>query len=237
MSKYFLLACLLCSGASQTQAAQPTKQANDLALLQQQIQSMKLEYEARLTALEDRLELAEKKVDNTELLASDLEESVEELSFAPSGNQSVSRPNDFNPEIGVVMVGSVQHIDASSVSAEIPGFVLGEETDLGSQGLSIGESDFVISGNVDDKFYASMTLAVTKDEGVILEEGYLQTLALGGGFNVKAGRFFSSVGYLNEKHLHTDDFSGRPLPYRAMLGNQYADDGVQLSWLLPTEVY
>ena len=237
MKIYLLIGCLLSTLAGQISASEPNLPAGELKHLLQEVQSMRAEYEARLKALEDRLLIAEQKAQDAEIITTDLEESVEELAFAPTANQALSRPGDFNPEIGLVMVGSVQHIDSSGGTAEIPGFVLGDETDLGEQGLSVGESDFVLSGNVDDKFYASMTLAVSKDEGVVLEEGYLQTLALGGGFNIKAGRFFSSIGYMNENHLHTDDFSGRPLPYRAMLGNQYADDGLQLSWLAPTELY
>jgi hypothetical protein len=36
---------------------------------------------------------------------------------------------------------------------------------------------------------------------------------------VRAGRFFSGIGYLNEQHAHTWDFVDTPLAYRAMLGN------------------
>jgi hypothetical protein len=54
---------------------------------------------------------------------------------------------------------------------------------------------------------------------------------------VRAGRFFSNVGYLNSHHAHTDKFFDRPLPYQAFLGNQYGDDGVQLRWVAPTDLF
>ena len=57
----------------------------------------------------------------------------------------------------------------------------------------------------------------------------MQTTALGNGFVVKAGRFFSGIGYLNPQHAHTWDFVDNPLAYQAMLGTQYGDDGVQLT--------
>ena len=57
------------------------------------------------------------------------------------------------------------------------------------------------------------------------------------GFNVRAGRFFSNIGYLNSHHTHTDNFVDRPLPYQAFLGNQYGDDGAQLRWVAPTDMY
>ena len=53
----------------------------------------------------------------------------------------------------------------------------------------------------------------------------------------KAGRAFWKFGYLNEHHAHSDDFADRPLPYRAFLNKGYNDDGVQLSYVLPTDIY
>ena len=244
--KSALIGALIASGAAQPSDMEAatlsgqlaTDPANsDLSAIRQQIDLMRKEYEARLQNLEHRLAQAEQQAAESDELREELVETVEELALAPAGSQVASRPSDFNPGIGIVMVGTAQRFDPSVDEFEIPGFSLGEETGLGEEGFSIGESDFTLNGNVDDKFYGSMTLAVTKEEGVVLEEVYLQTLALGAGFNIKAGRFFSSIGYLNEKHLHTDDFVGRPLPYRAMLGNQYGDDGLQLSWLAPTEIF
>jgi hypothetical protein len=54
---------------------------------------------------------------------------------------------------------------------------------------------------------------------------------------LKAGRFFSGLGYLNAQHAHTWDFVDNPLAYQALLGTQYADDGLQLRWLAPTDQY
>jgi len=231
-----LIGTLFASGVAY--AANLQAPANsDMAAIQQQIDLMRKEYDARIRDLEDRLAQAEQRASDSDELREELVESVEEMALAPGGSQVASRPSDFNPGIGIVMVGTTQSMNPSTDEFEIPGFALGEETGLGDDGLSMGESDFTLDGSIDDKFYGSMTLAVTGDEGVVLEEAYVQTLALGSGFNVRAGRFFSGIGYLNSKHLHTDDFFGRPLPYRAMLGNQYGDDGLQLSWLVPTDTY
>jgi hypothetical protein len=55
--------------------------------------------------------------------------------------------------------------------------------------------------------------------------------------SARFGRFFSAIGYLNGKHAHSWDFADQPLPYQAFLGDQYLDDGVQLRWVAPTDVY
>jgi hypothetical protein len=65
----------------------------------------------------------------------------------------------------------------------------------------------------------------------------MQTTSLPWGFTLKAGRFFSGIGYMNEQHAHTWDFADPALPYRAFLNTQLGDDGVQLRWLAPTELF
>ena len=82
-----------------------------------------------------------------------------------------------------------------------------------------------------------MALAVHPDDSVSAEEAFIQTIGLGHGITVKAGRFFSGIGYVNEQHAHTWDFVDNPLAYQAFLGTQLGDDGVQLKWLLPTPFY
>ncbi len=58
-----------------------------------------------------------------------------------------------------------------------------------------------------------------------IEEAFAQTSALYDGLNIKMGRFFSEIGYLNNQHAHAWDFAGAPLIYRAFFGDQYGNDG------------
>ena len=51
------------------------------------------------------------------------------------------------------------------------------------------------------------------------------------------GRFFSGFGYLNEVHAHAWDFVDQPLAYQAMFGGQSRQDGVQVKWLAPTDLF
>ena len=48
---------------------------------------------------------------------------------------------------------------------------------------------------------------------------------------------FSGIGYLNAKHAHTWDFADQALPYEAFLDGRYVDNGAQLRWLAPTDLY
>jgi hypothetical protein len=86
-----------------------------------------------------------------------------------------------------------------------------------------------------------MSLAIESDQGgdtsVSLEEAYFETLALGNGLKVKAGKFLSDIGYLNPIHAHAWDFFDAPLAYTAMLNGAFGDTGVQLSWVVPTNLF
>jgi hypothetical protein len=55
--------------------------------------------------------------------------------------------------------------------------------------------------------------------------------------NLKAGRFLSGIGYMNEPHAHAWDFSDAPLAYKAFFGNQLKGEGLQLKWLAPTDTF
>ena len=80
-------------------------------------------------------------------------------------------------------------------------------------------------------------MSLGSDDTASVEEAFIQTTTLPYGITLKAGRFFSSIGYLNDQHAHTWDFVDNPLAYQAFLGNQFADDGVQLKWLAPTDLF
>jgi hypothetical protein len=143
--------------------------------------------------------------------------------------------NAFNPAIGVVLNGNVDHFSRDPNTARIPGFALGDDAKPGDKGFSLGESEINLSANIDQALYGELTVSYPGDDSVSVEEAFIQSLGLPYGFVAKGGRFFSRIGYLNEQHAHAWDFIDAPLPYRAMLNNQYGDDGVQLRWLAPTD--
>lgn len=161
--------------------------------------------------------------------------SADTASAAPAAGD-----NAFNPALSVILNGSYAHHSLNPDDYARAGFPLAGEGGPQEQGLSLGESEVVLSSSVDDKFYGQLTLAVENEggeTGLGLEEAFLDTTALPGGLMLRLGRFFSNVGYLNTHHAHTDKFSDRPLAYQALLGGQYGDDGVQLRWLAPTDLF
>jgi hypothetical protein len=145
--------------------------------------------------------------------------------------------NAFNPAVSVILSGTYAQFSNDPTSYRIPGFALGEGVGPGTQGFGLGESELSIAANIDDLFYGRFTTSINAANNVDVEEAFLETVGLGQGLTIKGGRFLSGIGYLNGKHSHTWDFVDQPLVYKAMLGDQLKDDGVQLRWLAPTDMY
>ncbi len=143
----------------------------------------------------------------------------------------------FNPDISLILAGGYAALSNDPASYRLPGFMLGSETAPGPRGLALDESELVLSSNVDDLFTGRFTAAVTPENTVAVEEAYIETLGLAPGATLRAGRFLSGIGYHNGQHAHVWDFADVPLPYRALLANRYGDDGVQLRWLAPADLF
>lgn len=157
-------------------------------------------------------------------------------SDTPSAPSAEANGNAFNPAISIVLNGSYQYHSLNPEDYYVAGFPSIAGTGPETQGFSLGESEITFSSNIDDKFYGQMTVSFSDDE-VGIEEAYIDATALPNGFKFRAGRFYSNIGYLNSRHAHTDYFYDRPDVYQSFLANQYGDDGIQLSWVAPTDLY
>lgn len=204
----------------------------EIESLRTAIEELRADYEARISALEERLAVAEQNATQANYAAPQSTGTV-----APS---SAAANSAFNPAIGVIFQGYAWSYGNDPDSYVIPGFPLGGEAGPISQGLSIGETEININANVDDKFAAWLTVPIVVEDGeakIEVEEAWIETTALPAGLSARFGRFFSGIGYQNNRHSHTWDFADQPLPYQAFLGDQYLDDGVQLRWVAPSILY
>lgn len=154
-----------------------------------------------------------------------------------SGTQTAGR--GFNPKTSLILQGTYADFSSEDDPA-VAGVLLGPETEPRPAGFSLAETELVIESNVDDQFHGWATVALENEAGetvVAVEEAYLNTLALPAGFALKFGRFFSDLGYQNRVHAHGWDFVDLPIVYRALLAGQVNDDGVQLRWVAPTDLF
>jgi hypothetical protein len=205
-------------------------QADDVAVLRAEIAALKAEYADRVASLETRIEQLESAAPAAAVAA----EPPPAVPSAPAARSSSA----FNPAISVILAGTYADVSQDPADYQFAGFMpSGGEIGPGERSFSLGESEVTVMGSIDPYFTASLTMALSPEDEIAVEEAFLRTTALPAGFTAKGGRFYSGLGYLNEIHAHAWDFVDQPLVYQAFFGGQYAQDGLQLKWLAPTDLF
>jgi hypothetical protein len=195
----------------------------------QESESSKMREELR--QLQQRTQALEKKLQESEAAA--------QAQPAPQASSRQQSENAMNPAVSAILNGVYGNFSRDPKTYRLNGFVpTMNDVSPGKRGFSLGESELAISSNIDHLFRGTLITAISPDNDTIgVEEAYIQTLALSNGFTIKAGRFFSGVGYLNQIHPHAWDFTDAPLANKVFLGSQLGEDGMQFKWVAPTSLY
>jgi hypothetical protein len=218
----------------------------ELAAIRAQILEMKQSYEARLQSLEQRLQDAQAAAAQAQNAAAQAQAAPAPATAPAPAAAPPSAPapaaatasNAFNPNISLVLGGTYARLSQDPLQYRLQGFIPpAGEVGPGKRSFNLGESELTMAANIDPMFSGQLTFSLTGENEVDVEEAFVQTRALSNGLNFRAGRFLSSVGYLNNQHAHTWDFVDAPLAYQAFFGGQYKPDGVQARWLAPTDTF
>jgi hypothetical protein len=181
---------------------------------------------------QDEVRALREQVDQLEKRVTGAEQAAAQASNRPAGE------NALNPALSLILNGIYGNLSQDPAGFKINGFIpTGGDVAPPDRGLSLGESELAIAANADQVFRGTGIFSVSSDNSIEVEEAYIQTLALSNGFTIKAGRFFSGVGYQNQIHAHAWDFTDAPLANKVFLGNQLSDDGIQFKWVAPTALY
>jgi hypothetical protein len=153
------------------------------------------------------------------------------LAAAPDAAAQASPASPRTPAPQAWQWGAVLDVAATSRALE-----LGQR----GSGWQLGHSDIGGSGPLGRYLSARVTAVLATQEGELereIEEAWIETTRLPGGWQLRGGRFASQIGALNAQHRHADDFTERPLLYRAFLGSDWNDDGLRINWTAPTPFY
>lgn len=245
----FAMAALLAATCS-AQAASDS----DLAAIRSQIDDMKKSYEQRIASLEKKLAEAEVKSQAAPAPAgtsAPAAASATQVAANSATVASTSRPatsnaaSGFNPEVSLILQGqykNMKNIEGRNITGFVPagGHDHGEGSieGINKRGFSVDHTELVFAANI-DPYWRGQAIIAALDGKAEVEEAWIQSLGIGQGIGLKAGRIRSGIGYLNEQHPHMWDFADAPLAYQAMFGTHgsYTQDGVQLKWLAPTPVF
>jgi len=222
--------------------AAPAVAEDDIEEIKGQLESLRQEYDQRLRSLEESLRAAEERARQArEEAAAAAAPVVPAAPAAPAAPAVGSAARAFNPAISLIFDGRYGAFDKDPEEYELPGFPLDEDAGPGDEGFALGHTEFYASGNIDDRFYGQLAFALDQHDGAVeleLEEVFVQTLGLGYGFTLRAGRFYSALGYLNQQHEHVWDFADAPLIYWGLFGHrQLSDDGLRASYVAPLDTF
>lgn len=200
-------------------------------VLRDEVRQMRVGYEARITELESRVKAAESKAVSAETKAASAETKAVQVE-----TRTAATGNRFNPDVSLILQGRYAHMEDQD-ERSLTGFMQGGHAhgEGGARGFSIDGTELVLAASVDQLFKGTAIVALADDE-VAVEEAWFQTLGLGSGFSIKGGRFRSAMGYQNEQHPHAWDFADNALIYKALFGEGYGQDGLQLKWVAPTDL-
>jgi len=239
----------------------------ELQAIRAQLDQLKASYEGRVQALEARLQALQQRLDSqssTSVAAPGGGEASPPLRGATAGSPPSersdgalaaasavpdSRPpagaggtqsaaSGFNPAISLILNGSYANLSRDPSLYRLQGFIpSGGEVGPGERSFSLGESELGLSASIDPTFSGRLTASITPDNRIEVEEALFERQGLFDGATLRAGRFLSSIGYLNSQHAHAWDFFDAPLVYQAFFGGRMQTDGIHLHWLAPTERY
>ena len=222
-----IIAAALCAFAAPTLAAPQAELDALRAEFDRKFNALQADYEARLKALESRVQTAETQADQARSTAETAEQNAPATAAAAPSNA-------FNPDISLILQGA--YVDRAGGERPISGFLPAGEHAHAERGFTLDHTELVMSANIDPTLRGYLNLAFLDEEAEV-EEAWFQSLQLGHGLTVKGGRFLSGIGYQNEKHPHAWDFADNNLVYEALFGEGLLQDGLQLRWLAPTELF
>lgn len=239
MFKRTMMGAAMCAAFALPGAASAADE-KELAAIRAQIQEMKQSYEARLAALEQRLQDAQAATAQAQNSAEEAKVAAQSSAAPAAAPVGAAAPasNTFNPDMSLVLGGTYARLSQDPTNYRIGGFMpMGGEVGPGSRSFNLGESEMTLAANIDPMFSGRLTFSLDGEDHVGVEEAFVETRALSGGVNARAGRFLSSIGYLNSQHAHAWDFVDAPLAYQVFFGGQYKTDGLQAKWLAPTDTF
>lgn len=138
-------------------------------------------------------------------------------SFA-AAQDDAKRLGAFNPAIGVALDG-VFH-DSNDQAA-----------------FEFRAAELSLEAPIDPSLKGWAILTARSGSGAEVEEAAMETTALSHGLTVRGGRLFASFGRMGHFHDHELPVVDRPTSLDSYIGGETQADGLEASWLAPTEFY
>jgi len=106
-----------------------------------------------------------------------------------------------------------------------------------TQGLHYQEIELMLTANVDVYLKSLVTVSVTEQDGIGLEEAYMTTLRMPIPATIRGGQMLNTFGGHNLLHLHHFSFADYPLILDQLFGPDLNEVSVEAAYLMPTSWY
>lgn len=201
--------------------------------LRTELARVRSELEAQIEVLEARLqELEQQETPRAADEPSDLEGLRAAAEEAATEAVQARQPTP-EPDLETAPVGRERNLNRLNPEISMTGIVEGFSAD-GEQDFQATEFELDLQAALDPFSRTRWTLAFSEEEGVEVEEGYIQYSGLPSGLDLKFGKFRQRFGPLNQQHLHALPQTLYPLALTTYFGEEgLAQTGVGLSWVLP----
>ena len=172
------------------------------------------------------------------------QKKVNEKAIQATANTSASfSQNAYLPDIALILnMGAVGRNAKNSdyTNFAIPGFIASGDAELPfnkDKGFNLNYAEVAMHSTV-DPYFDAFAIFHLHPAAFEIEEAFVRTRALPFGLRIKAGKFKSAFGRLNEKHQHSWHFDEQAIIYKALFGpDSISDAGVQVQWVAPTDTY
>ncbi len=208
----------------------------NLAQIQAEIVALKADYEERIAALEARLAALEGETPRPRDDLASLREAARRAATDVTHGHPPSPTPAIDPAIGKasgLAFGKERNLNQLNPEISFTGIFLGTTASDNREEFRVEEFELDLQSALDPFSRTRVTLSVS-EEGVELEEIYVNYSSLPGGLNLLAGKFRQRFGPLNRQHLHALPQTEYPLVYQTYFGDEgLAQTGLSFSWLLP----
>jgi hypothetical protein len=187
--------------------------------------------EIEISKLKSELAATKTELGETQALLAELAQKVESLSRAdvaaagqaaePGQTARIAPVNADNPAISFVVDGK----GIANTSADE------------GVGYMLGTAELFLAAPIDPFLRGYASINATTDEGFDVEEAALVTTALPYNLTVKGGRFFADFGRFSHWHDEALPFVDRPPSLERIIGGESQAEGVETSWLAPTDQF
>jgi hypothetical protein len=229
---FLIIAVLIVPTVSRSDGGGAAPHQDTVQALRQEIERLKTDYEARIKALEDKIEALS--AASAEVPAA---EQPAETVEAPVASASTAEAKLMDISFDAVFTAGTSDANEDEIGKiEYGGH------DPKKRGFSARNMEIALNGAVDQNFNANANIVyAVNEEGeteVEVEEAALTTTSLPHDLQVKAGMFITEFGRLNPTHPHTWAFVDQPVISGRLLGEDgVRGPGARISWLMPAKWY